>query len=78
MSAPNEPATERQVAFLRTLLAEREIPPTHSARTDGEPLSGRARRQVALSMLNNGEFTEGQASMTIEWLLSLPKIEQES
>ncbi len=60
-------ATDKQVAFLRSLLAEREIPAN-------EEVSGETRRASAIGKLGRGEFTKRQASKTIEWLLTLPKL----
>lgn len=63
-----EPATERQVAFLRSLLDEREIP-------DNDAMSGEERRVSAHKLLDDGQISKRKASVTIEWLLSLPKVD---
>jgi hypothetical protein len=75
VQANSDEITEKQEAFIRRLLDEREIPPTLSAVIGGQELSGESRRKIALAKLDNGEFTKRQASKTIEWLLTLPKKE---
>lgn len=66
-------ATEKQEAFLRTLLDERVIP--SMINESGYEINGLARHLVATMMLDAHEFTKRQASATIEWLLTLPKKE---
>lgn len=69
----SEGATDKQVAFIRRLLDERVIPDKDPV--GGVVYTGAQRRQHALDKLDAGEFTKRQASATIEWLLSLPKVQ---
>jgi hypothetical protein len=62
-----EPATDKQVAFIRRLLDEREIP-------DNDTMSGEERRISAHKLLDEGKISKQKASTTIEWLMSLPKV----
>jgi hypothetical protein len=64
-----EPATERQINFIKKLLDEREMP----GKTDaaGHYHSPEARKTTALDLVDL--MTKRQASKTIEWLLSLPE-----
>lgn len=59
-------ATEKQGSFLRSLLAEREMP----AKDDK---TGAERAAAALALLDSGQLTKGQASRSIEFLLTCPK-----
>lgn len=61
-------ATDKQEAFIRRLIDERIIP-------DNDYASGGDRKAAALAKLDKHSFTKRQASATIEWLLTLPKVE---
>ena len=63
-------ATEKQEAFLRRLLDEREIPAGGHYN-----LTGDERRLKALEKLDAHALTKSQASNSIEWFLTLPKKE---
>lgn len=70
----DEPATDRQINFLMDLLDGSRVIPGHD--TAEGYVTGEDRRKLALRKLANGEFTKRQASKTIEWLLSLPRTEE--
>ena len=66
-------ASDKQLNFIRALLPERDIPALHTEAGECE-MTPDDRRERAREMCDNREFTKAQASKTIEWLLSLPKI----
>jgi len=70
----DERATEKQEAFIRSLLNERELPQRNNAGAGcAMPASADERREQALRLLDTHGFTKKQASATIKWLLELPK-----
>lgn len=61
--------SDKQKIFIHDLLAEREIP----AKGD---VTGDERRRIAIDKLNADEFSRHQATETITWLKTLPKIRE--
>lgn len=64
--------SQKQISFIKSLLAERELPPTYTSAGECE-MTGEDRVERCIEMLDNGEMTKRQASKTIEWLLTLPR-----
>lgn len=61
-----EPATEKQLGFVATLLNEREVPASEVATASEREASAR-------DLVTRKALTKTQASATIKWLLTLPR-----
>ncbi len=66
-------ATDKQSRLIRALLGERDIPAIYTAAGECE-MTPDDRRERAYELLATHQMTIKQASATITWLLTLPKL----